>query len=114
MSEGREDTIEDISSEKKEKFSTEESNKIFDVAMKGLGVKEKKNIILWRNIFSIFMLVFLSIQYGVIIAFLGFQGFGYYSFDLDEYIFYILIAGTLVQSYFLIQIIFKYMFSEKR
>ena len=113
MSEGREDTVKDISFEDKERFFVEQS-KFFAVKMQGLRVEEKKNIIRWRKIFSIFMLFFLSTQYVVIIAFLGFQGFEWFPFELDEYIFYILIAGTLVQSYFLVQIIFKYMFSENR
>jgi len=86
----------------------------FDERMQDLGVQEKEGVIKWRSVFSKFMMRFLKVQYGVIIFFLFLQGFGVRGFYLDNYIFYILIAGTLVQSYFLIRIIFQYLFSPKK
>ena len=81
--------------------------------MKALILDEKKDVIKWRKIFSVFMLFFLPIQYIVIVILLVLQGFNIQSFQLDSHIFHILIIGTLAESYFLIQIIFKYMFLYK-
>ena len=86
----------------------------FEERMQDLGVQEKKSVIEWRSKFSKFMMCFLVIQYVVIVSFLVLQGFGMLDFHLDNYIFYILIAGTLVQSYFLVKIIFQYLFSPKK
>ena len=77
-----------------------------------LEVQERKSAMAWRNVFSKFMKWFLIVQYSVILLFLFLQGFKFYDFHLDNYIFYILIGGTLVQSYFLVRIIFKYLFSS--
>ena len=86
----------------------------FDERMQNLGVQEKEDVIKWRSEFSMFMIMFLKKQYVVIVIFLFLQGFNLFNFHLDNYIFYILIAGTLVQSYFLVRIIFQYLFASKK
>ena len=93
-------------------LTLDERQRSFGKRMEDLGVQEKENVIVWRDLFSKFMVRFLVAQYGFIIIFLIFQGFGFLGFHLDNYIFYILIAGTLVQSYFLVRIIFQYLFSS--
>lgn len=82
--------------------------------MQDLGVREKESTITWRARFSIFIMILLVVQYGVVVFFLFAQGFGWWGFSLDNHIFYILIGGTLVQSYFLVRIIFQYLFSSKK
>ena len=79
-----------------------------------LSVQERENAIKWREKFSKFMIRFLIAQYFFILLFLFLQGFEIWSFHLDNFIFYILIGGTLVQSYFLVRIIFQYLFSSKK
>ncbi len=86
----------------------------FDERMQDLGVQEKESVIKWRDKFSKFMTRFLMAQYFFILLFLFLQGFKIAGFHLDNYIFYILIGGTLVQSYFLVRIIFQYLFSSKK
>ena len=86
----------------------------FDEKIQDLDVKEKEGVIKWRTIFSKIMMWFLLSQYVTIIILLIFQGFNIWGFNLDNYIFYILIFGTFAQSCFLVQIIFKYVFSYKK
>ena len=86
----------------------------FDERKEELGVQEMEDTITWRTKFSVFMKQFLTAQYVVIVLFLLAQGFRFKGFHLDNYIFYILIAGTLIQSYFLVRIIFQYLFSSRR
>lgn len=55
----------------------------------------------------------LLVGQNLVIFFLIFwQGFGFYNFKLDNYIFYILISGTLIQSYFLVRIIIEHFFPK--
>ena len=86
----------------------------FDTKMQDLGVLEKERSIELRSEFSKFMKWLMVAQYIVIVIFLVLQGFGICEFSLDNYIFYILITGTLVQSYFLVRIIFQYLFSPRK
>ena len=88
-------------------------SKVLKKKMGNLGIEEKKDTIKWRSKFSEFMMIFLLVQYLVIVTFLALQGFNLWGFNLDNYIFYILVGGTLVQSYLLVRIIFQYLFSKK-
>ena len=92
------------------KNASSSSSEQFNQKMEDLGVQEKENVIKWRSRFSIFMIAFLLIQYLVIISFLTLQGFSFKEFYLDNYIFYILIAGSLIQSHLSIRVIFQYLF----
>ena len=100
--------------QQKEGILVDQERHVFDRKMQDLGVTEKRDVIQWRKIFSIFMLFFLPIQYIVVITLLVFQGLNAFSFQLNGYIFHTLIFGTFAQSCFLVRIIFKYMFSHKK
>ena len=116
MNQGNEDKIEKVRQAQKEGVdvppSREQSS--FDEKMQDLGVEEKKSIIKWRTKFSKYMIAFLLLQYKVIIIFLFLQGFNAWGFNLNNYIFCLLIFGTFAQSCFLVQIIFKHVFSHKK
>ena len=86
----------------------------FDEKMRDLGVREKESTIKWRAWFSIFIMILLVVQYGVVVFFLLTQGFSWQGFNLANRIFYILIGGTLAESYLLVRIIFQYLFSSKK
>ena len=86
----------------------------YDEKLQELDLKERVEVMKWRNLLSNFMIRFLYVQYVIIVAFLVLQGFHVLPFHLDNWIFYILISGTFVQSCFLVRIIFKYMFSYRR
>ena len=85
-----------------------------DEKLQELEIEEMMEVMKWRDRLSKFMIWFLCVQYVIIVAFLVLQGFPIWSFHLDNWIFYILISGTFVQSCFLVRIIFKYMFNYRR
>ena len=96
---------------KGEKFSAEDNS--FDEKERVLNMKEREDVIRQREHLSKFMKRFLVLQYVVIIVLLILQGWEYGKFDLESPIFYFLISGTFAQSCFLVQTIFKYVFSHK-
>lgn len=59
-----------------------------------------------------FLLGLLSIQTIFIFILISLQGFGFYNFELDNYIFYILISGTLIESYYLVKIVVEHLFPK--
>lgn len=67
-----------------------------------------------KLIIAYFLLGLLSIQMLFIFLIIVLQGscFQFWYFDLDEYIFYILISGTLVESYFLVRIVVEHLFPK--
>lgn len=56
----------------------------------------------------------LLIQTVLIFVLIFFQAFKFLGFNLNDYIFYILISGTLIESYFLVQIIVRHLFPIKK
>ena len=105
--------VKDLLLKEEEKFFAEQ-NRPFITGMQELKLEEKKDIVRWRKFFPRFISRFFFLQYFVIFGFLLLHGFDFSSFELNNYIFYILILGTSVPSYFLLQSIFKYIFSENR
>lgn len=62
---------------------------------------------------AIFLVVLLYLQSLAIFLLVFYQGFKFRGFDLDKYIFYILITGVLTESYFLVRIIVEHLFPKK-
>jgi len=59
-----------------------------------------------------FLIGFLSIQTLLIFVLMVFQGFSLKGFRLDNYLFYILITGTIIENYFLVRIIVEHLFPK--
>ncbi len=57
-----------------------------------------------------FLMWLLSIQSIIIFGLIFLQGFKWKCFYLNDYIFYILISGTLIESYFLVRIVVQHLF----
>jgi hypothetical protein len=59
-----------------------------------------------------FLIRFLTVQTAIIFVLIFFQGFALYSFNLNDYLFYILIAGTIIENYLLVRIIVEHLFPK--
>lgn len=78
--------------------------------MEVLELQEKKDFLKMRSKMYKFLTRLLILQSFVILALIVLQGFGWWSFELDNFIFYILIGGSLGQAYFLVKVMCKYLF----
>lgn len=90
---------------KLEKIKVEKEKQKIDHDEKDHGLK---------LIIAYFLLSLLSIQATTIFILVFFEGFDFKKFHLDNYIFYILISGTLVESYFLVKIVVDHLFPKKK
>ena len=90
-----------------------EGEESFDEQFRKLGVQEKGEILSSKKNWSRYMMIALALQYFILVVFMVFQGFGTWGFYLDNWIFYIFISGTFVESCFLVRIIFVHLFSKK-
>ena len=63
--------------------------------------------------FARYLRALLLLQTGFIFVAIFLQGFRTAGFKLNNYIFYILISGTLIESYFLVKIVVNHLFPKK-
>ncbi|MEA2065196.1 MAG: hypothetical protein U9O66_02775 [Patescibacteria group bacterium] len=97
----------------------ESKSKTYNTLKKDLRIKkledgidrDKKDHELKLTI-AYFLLGLLSIQAIIIFVLVFFEGFDVKKFYLDNYIFYILISGTLIESYFLVRIVVEHLFPK--
>ena len=75
-------------------------------------LSEREDVLDMRQKMYRFLKYLLIAQSIAIFGLIVLQGFGWWDFYLDKYIFYILIAGSLIQTYFLIRVVCKFLFSR--
>ena len=60
-----------------------------------MKIHKKNKIDKWQHRFSIFIICLIVGQNFFVYFFVFFQGFGFWKFKLNDYIFYLLIIGNL-------------------